>query len=117
VGEGLDEGKWLGFVRVGGGVAEDVGGGEERVFFGAVGETDVADDVGAERDDLRKEGVLIGNGGEAAGDGETEGVGLAAIGDGERGEEIEETFFAGAETEIEQLGGRMVWGFEFWVLS
>lgn len=115
--EGLDEGKWLGFVRVGGGVAEDVGGGEERVFFGVVGEADVADDVGAERDDLRKEGVLIGDGGETAGDGEAEGVGLAAVGDGEGGEEIEETFFAGAETEIKQLGGRMVWGFEFWVLS
>lgn len=117
MGEGFDEGERLGFVRVGGGVTENVGGGEESVFFGVVGEADVADDVGAEGHDLGEEGVLIGDGGEAAGDGEAQGVGLAAVSDGNRREEIEEAFFAGAEAEIEQLRGRLVSGFEFWVLG
>lgn len=115
VGEGFDEGERLGFVGVGGGVAEDVGGGEERVFFGVVGEADVADDVGAEGDDLGEKSVLVGDGGEAAGDGEAKGVGLATVGDGDRGEEMEEAFSGRAEAEIEEVGGRMVLDFEFWV--
>lgn len=117
VSEGFDQCERLGFVRVGGRVTEDIGGGEERVFFGFVGETDVANDVGAEGDDLGEEGVLIGDGGETAGDGELEGVGLAAIGDGDRGEKLEEAFFARTQSQEQKLGGRLVPGFEFWVFG
>ncbi len=117
VGERLDQGERLGFVRVGGGVAEDVGGGEERVFLSFVGETDVADDVGAERDDLGEKSVLIRNRCEAAGDGEAKGVGFAAVRDGDGSEEIEKAFFAGAEAEVEQVRGSVCWGFELDVWS
>lgn len=111
--ERLDERERLAFVRIGGRETKNVGGSEEVFLLRFVGETDVANDVGAELGRERAERVGVVGVRKAAGDGEAKGAGFVAVRESDGGERIEEALFAGAKTEEEDFGWGTVWGFEF----